>query len=77
MLGFSPVYQNIGTPSPAFKGSAARTFPPFLPDRTTKRQRCEAIHAGPTPKCPAEGLKEECTKGCELGQWCPRMPRPS
>lgn len=33
--------------------------------------------AGPTPKCPAEKLKEDCDRGCTLGQWCPRMPRPS
>lgn len=31
----------------------------------------------PMPKCPATGMKDDCDRGCALGQWCPRMPEPS
>jgi len=33
--------------------------------------------AGPVPKCPASALKEDCDRGCKLGQVCPRMTLPS
>jgi hypothetical protein len=39
--------------------------------------KLEKIMSGPVPKCPAEKWKEDCDRGCALGQWCPRMPRPS
>ncbi len=36
-----------------------------------------AALAGPVPKCPATKLKENCERGCTLGQWCPLIPRHS
>ena len=35
------------------------------------------MRSGPVPKCPATALKEDCDRGCKLGQVCQRMPRPS
>lgn len=42
------------------------------------RRKVSAMQAaaGPVPKCPAAKLKEDCVRGCALGQWCPKMPRP-
>ena len=41
--------------------------------------RIASNHArpAPIPKCPAEKFEKDCDRGCKLGQWCPRMPRPS
>lgn len=39
--------------------------------------QCSETSLGPVPKCPAFQLKEDCERGCALGQWCPLMPRPS